>query len=42
MEVVLLERVTRLGSVGDVVAVKNGYGRNFLIPSGKALRFQRR
>ena len=38
MEVVLLERVTRLGRVGDVVNVKNGYGRNFLIPTGKALR----
>ncbi len=38
MEIVLLERVTRLGNVGDVVNVKNGYGRNFLIPEGKALR----
>lgn len=38
MEIVLLERVTRLGNVGDVVNVKNGYGRNFLIPAGKALR----
>lgn len=38
MEVILLERVARLGSVGDVVNVKNGYARNFLIPMKKALR----
>ena len=38
MEVILLERVTRLGGVGDVVKVKNGYARNFLIPMKKALR----
>lgn len=38
MEVILLERVGRLGSVGDVVKVKNGYGRNFLLPRKKALR----
>ncbi len=38
MEVILLQRITRLGSVGDVVNVRNGYGRNFLIPMGKALR----
>lgn len=38
MEVILLERVTRLGGVGDIVKVKNGYGRNFLIPQKKALR----
>jgi large subunit ribosomal protein L9 len=38
MEVILLERITRLGGVGDVVKVKNGYARNFLIPMKKALR----
>jgi large subunit ribosomal protein L9 len=38
MDVILLERITRLGSVGDVVKVKNGYARNFLIPMKKALR----
>jgi large subunit ribosomal protein L9 len=38
MDVILLERIARLGSVGDVVKVKNGYGRNFLIPKKKALR----
>jgi large subunit ribosomal protein L9 len=38
MEVILLERVGRLGTVGDVVKVKNGYGRNFLLPRKKALR----
>lgn len=38
MEVILLERVGRLGGMGDVVKVKPGYGRNFLIPQKKALR----
>ena len=38
MEVILLERIARLGNIGDVVNVKNGYGRNFLIPKKKALR----
>lgn len=38
MEVILLERITRLGGVGDVVKVRDGYGRNFLIPMKKALR----
>lgn len=38
MEVILLERIARLGAMGDVVKVKNGYGRNFLIPNKKALR----
>lgn len=37
MKVILAEDVPRLGSRGDVVTVKDGYGRNFLIPSGKAL-----
>ncbi|WP_424926977.1 50S ribosomal protein L9 [Amaricoccus tamworthensis] len=38
MEVVLLERVAKLGQMGDVVSVKDGYARNFLLPQGKALR----
>jgi large subunit ribosomal protein L9 len=38
MEVILLERVAKLGQMGDVVRVRDGYGRNFLLPSGKALR----
>jgi large subunit ribosomal protein L9 len=38
MEVILLERISKLGQMGDVVRVKNGYGRNFLLPHGKALR----
>ena len=38
MEVILLERVAKLGQMGDVVRVKDGYARNFLLPSGKALR----
>lgn len=36
MEIILLEKVENLGSLGDRVNVKSGYGRNFLIPSGKA------
>lgn len=38
MEVILLERVAKLGQMGDVVTVKDGYGRNYLLPQGKALR----
>jgi large subunit ribosomal protein L9 len=38
MEIILLERVGRLGQMGDVVKVKDGYARNFLLPLGKALR----
>ncbi len=38
MDIILLERVTKLGQIGDVVTVKNGYARNFLLPKGKALR----
>ncbi|MEM8870657.1 MAG: 50S ribosomal protein L9 [Pseudomonadota bacterium] len=38
MEVVLLERIAKLGQMGDVVNVKQGYARNFLLPQGKALR----
>ena len=37
MDVILLEKVGKLGNIGDKVAVKPGYGRNFLIPQGKAL-----
>ncbi|MEM8983635.1 MAG: 50S ribosomal protein L9 [Pseudomonadota bacterium] len=36
MEVILLEKVENLGSIGDLVTVKPGYGRNFLLPQGKA------
>ena len=38
MEIILLERVEKLGQMGDVVKVKSGYARNFLLPQGKALR----
>ena len=38
MQIILMERVAKLGQMGDVVNVKQGYARNFLIPSGKALR----
>ena len=38
MQIVLLEKVTNLGGLGDVVKVKDGYARNFLIPQGKARR----
>ena len=38
MQVILLERIGRLGQMGDVVNVKDGYARNFLLPQGKALR----
>jgi large subunit ribosomal protein L9 len=37
MELILLERVKNLGELGDTVKVKSGYGRNFLLPQGKAL-----
>ena len=37
MEVILLERIARLGNIGDMVKVRNGYARNFLIPMKKAL-----
>ena len=36
MEVILLQKVANLGNIGDKVKVKPGYGRNFLLPSGKA------
>jgi large subunit ribosomal protein L9 len=38
MEIILLERVVKLGQMGEVVRVKDGYARNFLLPNGKALR----
>jgi large subunit ribosomal protein L9 len=38
MQIILLEKVTKLGSLGDVVKVKQGYARNFLIPQGMAKR----
>ena len=38
MEIILLERIEKLGAIGDVVTVKNGYARNFLLPRKKALR----
>ena len=38
MDIILLERVENLGSIGDIVTVKNGYARNFLLPNKKALR----
>ena len=38
MEVILLERIEKLGQIGDVVTVKNGFARNFLLPNRKALR----
>ena len=41
MELILLENILNLGSIGDKVKVKNGYGRNFLLKKGKALRFNK-
>jgi len=41
MEIILLERVEKLGQMGDVVSVKPGYARNYLLPQGKALRANR-
>ncbi len=38
MDIILLEKVEKLGSIGDVVTVKNGYARNYLLPNKKALR----
>ena len=39
MEIILLENILNLGNIGDKVKVKNGFGRNFLLKQGKALRF---
>ena len=41
MEIILLENVINLGKIGDKVVVANGYGRNFLLKKGKALRFNK-
>jgi len=38
MQIILLENILKLGKIGDLVEVKNGYGRNFLLKNGKALR----
>src|SRR5690606_20921173 len=38
MEVILLERIARLGQMGETVKVRDGYARNYLLPQGKALR----
>ena len=38
MEVILLERIEKLGQMGDLVKVKPGFARNYLLPQGKALR----
>mgnify|MGYP001257578108 CR=1 FL=1 len=41
MEIILLENILNLGNIGDKVSVKNGYGRNFLLKQGKALRYNK-
>ncbi len=41
MEIILLENILNLGSIGDKVKVKDGYGRNFLLKQGKALRYNK-
>ena len=41
MQVILLENILNLGKIGDKVKVKNGFGRNFLLKQGKALRFNK-
>ena len=41
MEIILLENISNLGNIGDKVKVKNGYGRNYLLKKGKALRFNK-
>ena len=41
MEIILLENILNLGNIGDKVNVKNGYGRNYLLKHGKALRFSK-
>ena len=41
MELILLENILNLGNIGDKVKVKNGFGRNFLLKKGKALRFNK-
>ena len=41
MELILLENIINLGNIGDKVKVRNGYGRNYLLKQGKALRFNK-
>ncbi len=41
MDIILLENILNLGNIGDKVTVKSGYGRNFLLKQGKALRFNK-
>jgi|TARA_E500000178_G_scaffold318104_1_gene339196 large subunit ribosomal protein L9 len=41
MEIILLENILNLGKIGDKVKVRNGYGRNFLLKQGKALRYNK-
>ena len=41
MELILLENILNLGNIGDKVKVKDGYGRNFLLKQGKALRYNK-
>ena len=41
MEIILLENILNLGKIGEKVIVKNGYGRNFLLKQGKALRYSK-
>ena len=41
MEIILLENILNLGNIGDKVKVKNGYGRNYLLRQGKALRYNK-
>tara|TARA_X000000950_G_C13755786_1_gene594657 strand:+ start:602 stop:1057 length:456 start_codon:yes stop_codon:yes gene_type:complete len=41
MEIILLENILKLGNIGDKVKVKDGYGRNFLLKKGKALRYNK-
>ena len=41
MEIILLENIINLGNIGDKVSVKNGFGRNYLLKKGKALRFNK-
>ena len=41
MKVILTEKITKLGNIGDTVEVKTGFARNFLLPNGKAMRWTR-
>ena len=41
MQIILLENILNLGNIGDIVKVKDGYGRNYLLKNGKALRFNK-